>query len=366
MKQLLKGIISILIPLFILSSCAQVGKPIFALNSDIQHIQNGHMLLEKKNYALAKSEFEKASTINKYSFQPYMGLAVVYLRQNKLNEAYDELKKALKAARTNKEKIKVKSGFIQYYSSHEFIKRHHGKNAWFVMSEETFMDVEKIGKSNEVYYYMARAYCMDFKFDKARKLLKRIQKTQNPFTLLASEELKKIDIVEKLSKKYEKTKGIIFSPVLTKEILSYILIDIFNIQEKIKRKTNVKYTSKDTINSEYLESISQIINLNIKGLLPYEDRTFRPNKRVTRADLAVVLYDIYKKGTGKKFAGKSEVTYSDIDKGNWFADSVAFVTNYRIMNEEDSLTMEFRPFDNLTVLNTLNILDYFFTDIVIL
>jgi len=347
--------------LFLFAFLAACGgkqtKTISTLNSDVLHTENGFMLLERKHYGLAKREFNKAIKFNKEYSRAYMGKAVVYLHQNMLNEAHKELQKALKYAKTKEDTLKVKSGMIQFYSSNEFVGRHHGKNAWFIMAKEVFDDAQKAGKSNEVYYYMAIAHSLNFQFNDAQKLLDEIIKTENPFTLRAKEEKSRINSIKKIVEKYKESRGIIFDEFLTRGQLSFVLVDLFKLDKKLQGNTSsLKLVAKDSLGSLYADSILKVIALKLNGLAILRDKTFRPNKRISRAELSYVLNELKGRlhiqtidGIKKKF--------SDVNPEDWFYESVQFVGENSFLTEQDSLTMEFRPLDGISTLEAIQALD---------
>ena len=332
-------------------------KTVSKLNSEVVHTENGFMLLERKHYGLAQKEFDKATQFNKEYSRAYMGRAVVFLYQAKLNEAYEELQEALKYAKTKEDTLKVKSGLIQFYSSPKFVRRHHGKDAWIVMAKQEFDDAKKIQKSEEVYYYMAIAYSIDSQFDEAHKLLDEIMKTENRFTLRAEEEKARINSIEEIIGKYEKSKEIIFDEYLTRGQLSFLLVDLFGLDKKLHRShMSVNLVAKDSLGSRYSESIMKVIGLKLNGLAILWDKTFRPNKRVSRGELAFLLHELKDRLNIKFFEGKSQ-KFSDVTPSDWFYESVTFASDQNLLAEKDRLTMEFRPLEEISTLEALEALD---------
>ncbi len=339
------------------------------LSDSSLYTNNGKMLLKKGNFTLALQEFDKAIKIKPHDNNAHIGKALVLLKLHKLREAFQELEHAEKHASGTEEKLKVISAKIQYYASPPFVRLHHGKDAWFVMSRQEFEKAAKIKKSNEIYYEMAIAYRMNFMFDKAEELLHEVTSTNNPFTIQAGEELETIRLSKPIAQSYPDVKPLLFQGELHRDQLAFLLTSLFSIDKKKRLHCNRKEEKEASSgnaeegNNRY---ITRVLSCSLRGLGMMRDGSFHEKELVSRADFAFVLSELYHRVHPEDRDTPSLQhlpSFSDVQNNDWFAQSVSFVHRFGLMHEKDRLTMEFRPYGSINMVEAMVILDHFFTSL---
>lgn len=92
----------------------------------------------------------------------------------------------------------------------------------------------------------------------------------------------------------------------------------------------------------YAEMVNMLHNDGV--INGYEDNTFRPYNEITRAEFATIAYNLFlyyeDEGFYERFP-HSEITFSDVNEGDWFYDPVMALASYDIANGYSDGT--FRP-----------------------
>ncbi len=96
----------------------------------------------------------------------------------------------------------------------------------------------------------------------------------------------------------------------------------------------------ELIDNEYYE----IIRMYYPYIQGYPDGLIQPESEVTRAEVVVVIYNLF--GNGYVSDNESLYRYSDIDKFDWYADEIAVATDFGIVSGYSDGT--FRPDDSIT------------------
>ncbi len=351
-----------------LTACSHNNTPespsVTSLNDSSLFTNNGYMLLKRKNYALALEEFNKAIQLKPHDNSAHIGKAKVLLKHHKLKEAFQELEHAEKHATDKEGQLQVIAAKIQYYANPSFVKLHHGENAWFIMSKQEFDKAAKIKKDNRVFFEMARAYKMNFMFVDARKVLKEIISNNNPYTLRAKEEMQAIQLAEHIVKSYPNVKPLLFQGALNRGQLAFLLIEAFSLHEDPRIGCSVKKIAsrKGSFTYEHSSDIEKLLSCSLRGLNFKKDGSFHAKEPISRASLAFLLAELYHKVHPQATAPQQNLPpFSDVQDDDWFAPSIRFCHAYGLMKEEDSLTMEFRPYEGISITEAMVTLDYFFT-----
>ena len=104
--------------------------------------------------------------------------------------------------------------------------------------------------------------------------------------------------------------------------------------------------------------IEGVMSVGIKGLQPYPDHTYQPNKFVTRAEFAIMIEDVLEKVTADKkistrnFGGSSP--FPDLRNDQYFFNAVMTCTTRGILKAKDVATGEFDPMGVVTGADALN------------
>jgi hypothetical protein len=100
----------------------------------------------------------------------------------------------------------------------------------------------------------------------------------------------------------------------------------------------------DVMEGEWYYDI--VCEFNEYGVITgYSDGTFGPNDSITRAEFAVIL-SRYVTTISTNDMAESDITFSDVNVGQWFYDDIMLLANYGIVNGYSDGT--FQPNKNIT------------------
>lgn len=109
--------------------------------------------------------------------------------------------------------------------------------------------------------------------------------------------------------------------------------------------TTVNNQDKETASTNLTDIIghwaeSSINAMAEKGVITgFDDKTFKPDNAVTRAEFAVLIMRAF------GFEQSSEIVFSDVDSGDWFAEAVATLSHHGIINGYNN---KFNPNDSIS------------------
>ncbi len=107
----------------------------------------------------------------------------------------------------------------------------------------------------------------------------------------------------------------------------------------VSNKDNIIYTSDILSDITELNAVEHHAYIN-----GYEDKTFKPDGNMSRAEAAAIFARLIAEAKGEKISGKS--SFTDIDKNGWYADYIGYLAKYHIIEGYENKT--FRPDNSVT------------------
>jgi len=337
-------------------------KPVSALDTPEHHVFSGMKLLDKGKYEDAKREFNMAIELRPKFSPAFTGLGLVNGHEGNFKEAFVNGNKGKKYAKTKDEKVNALVGMIRIYSMER------KDDDWIDDAESNFekaIDIDP--KSSASYYYMGEAYKVAYDFDKAGEMFKKVLDINDKYLIKANNHWKLVQKIQRAAPGSVIGKKIALIDKITRADIAALFVQELRLEKLYKKRspkrfdTSFKAPSKafaadrivkakaatDISDHVLRTDIDTVLDIGVKGLEPYPDHTFQPDKLVSRASYAIMVEDILIKVSGnQKLATKyigSTSPFPDLRSDLPYFNAVMVVTTRGIMEAEDMTTGEFAP-----------------------
>ncbi|MBD3290439.1 hypothetical protein GF337_16665, partial [candidate division KSB1 bacterium] len=245
---------------------------------------------------------------------------------------------------------------------------------WVEDAADAFEKATKINpKSDKAWYYLGLTYKQGFQFGDAVDAFRNVVALKGEY---AEEANRQWEIVQKIERAKPGTKvgaKVALIPEIDRADLAVLLMEELKLMKLIEKKrprvydtsfeapedptkmeaTKVTSMERATdVEGHWAESwIKEIIDVQIPGLEPYPDHTFRPDEYITRANYAKVMESIMIIVTGDetlatKYIGQPSM-FPDVRGSHYAYNAIALMTERGIMNA-DKMTGEFRLNDHMS------------------
>jgi Tfp pilus assembly protein PilF len=356
------GLMILVVGGLMLSSCAAPPrKPEAALDTPEHHIFSGNKLLDKGDYGGAQREFELAIQLDRKYSPAYVGLGLVYGYQNSFDKAFENMKEGKSLAEKKEDRVNAHVGMIRLYSMER-------KGKWLNKAEDEFEDAVKIDpKSSAAYFYMGKAYKYGYNFDKAGEMFKKVLNLNDKYLVQADNEWKVVQKIQRAAPGSVIGKKIALIEEITRADVAALFVQELQLEKLYQKKTPrqfdtayqpptkrfetekmVKTEAATDIQNHVLHTdIEIVLRLGVRGLEPFPDHTFLPNRKINRAAYAMMIEDILIKVNGDeklatKFIG-SKSPFPDLRNDLPYFNAVMVLTSRGVMEAKDLSTGEFAP-----------------------
>jgi tetratricopeptide (TPR) repeat protein len=356
-------------------SCApKAAKPVGEMDTPEHHFYTGMKLLDQGKYAAAQAEFDRSIQLAPKFSKAYAGNGLVKAYQGDSRGAFEVMKQAWKYADQDEEKVFVHVSRIRLYTMGKPDKD------WLSDATSQFESAIKIeSKSSAAYYFMGIAQKSGLNFDKASQMFRQVIDINKEYVKEADSEWnltqkiqrampgtitgKKIAVVERITRAdaaalfMEELK----IDVLYKKRTPKTFDTAFRDPEKAKAAASATpATATDIADHPLKVDIEGIIQIGVRGLEVYPDRTFHPNDFVDRATYAMMIEDILIKVTGDNALATKSIgspsPFPDLRPDLPYFNAVMVVTSRGIMEAKDLTTGEFAPLNPVPGVDALLII----------
>jgi Tfp pilus assembly protein PilF len=356
------GLLILVVGGMMLSSCAaSPRKPEAALDTPEHHVFSGNKLLDKGDYGGAQREFELAIQLDRKYSPAFVGLGLVYGCQNSFEKAYENMKEGKSLAEKKEDRMNAHVGMIRLYSMER-------KGKWLNRAEDEFEDAVKIDpKSSAAYFYMGKSYKYGYDFDKAGEMFKKVLNLNDKYLVEADNEWKVVQKIQRAAPGSVIGKKIALIEEITRADVAALFVQELQLEKLYQKKTPrqfdtayqpptkrfetekmVKTEAATDIQNHVLHTdIEIVLRLGVRGLEPFPDHTFLPNRKINRAAYAMMIEDILIKVNGDeklatKFIG-SKSPFPDLRNDLPYFNAVMVLTSRGVMEAKDLSTGEFAP-----------------------
>jgi len=351
--------------LFLFACGPKAVKPESALDTPLHHVTNGHTLLNSGKIDSAFREFNRAKELDPKYAPAYIGLGLVYAYTEDYKNGLENMKLAKKFAETDEEKTDVNVGYIRLYQ----MGREKIDKDWLSLAEEAFEKATKtMNDRADAYYYMGVAYKMAFEFSKASVKFSKVLELDRGYVTEADKEYAILQKIERAMPGSETGKHIALVEKLTRADAAALLVQELKIQELYKKRTQPQFDTSfkrpddntfvsseivktpavtDVDNHVLKTDIDVMVELEVKGLQPYPDHTFKPDIPLNRAEYAMIMEDVLIKITGvdqlaTRFIG-SPSPFPDLRNDLPYFNAIMLCTTRGLMVANDLMSGVFDP-----------------------
>lgn len=345
-----------------------------ALDTPEHHVFSGNNLLDKGRYEDAKREFQLALELNPKYSPAFVGMGLAFAFQNDFEKAFKNVKKGLSTAKDKDQKVNAHVGMIRLYAMQR-------KGDWLDNAVDQFDDVMQLNpKSPEAHYFMGIAYKRAFDFDKAGEMFKKVLDFNDKYITEANKEWKIVQKIQRAAPGTRIGKQIALIDEITRADIAALFIQELKLEKLYQKRTPKRFdTSFKSPTKKYKADwiakaeaatdiqdhvlrtdIEIVLSLMVKGLEPSPDHRFFPNKKIVKAEYAMMIEDILIKVSGDKslatkFIG-SQSPFPDLRSDLPFFNAVMVCTSRGIMEARDMTTGEFGPMDPVSGADALLII----------
>lgn len=364
----------LVLSVFVLSliSCAPAPrKEVSALDTPEHHVFSGNKLIDKGKYDDAKREFELALSLDPKYSPAHAGMGLVYGFQKNFDKGYDSLKDAKSYAKSKEDKVNANVFMMRLLSMER-------KGKWLEKCEDEFNDAVRLDPgASAAYYYMGKGYKVSYDFDKAGAMFKKVLDLNTKYVNEASEEWALVQKIQLAAPGSLIGKKIALIDEISRADIAALFIQELELEKLFKKRTPkrfdtsfqaptqkfetekmVKAEAATDINDHVLKTdIDTVMELMVKGLEPYPDHTFQPDKKITRAEYAIMIEDILIKVSGDeklatKFIGENS-PFPDLRSDLPYFNAVMTATTRGIIKAKDLTTGEFGAMDTISGADSL-------------
>jgi hypothetical protein len=351
--------------LFLFACGPRAVKPQSALDTPLHHVTNGYTFLNSGKIDSAFREFNRAKELDPKYVPAYIGLGLFCGYTEDYENGLENMKLAKKFAETDEAKTDVNVGYIRLYQ----IGKEKIDKDWLSLAEEAFEKATKaMSNRADVYYYMGLVYKTAYEFSKASAQFSKVLELGSGYVTEADREYAVLQKIERAMPGSETGKHIALVEKLTRADAAALLVQELKIQDLYKKRTqpqfDTSYKSPDDntyVTSENVKApavtdadahvlkadIDIIVELEVKGLQPYPDHTFKPDLPLNRAEYAMIMEDVLIKITGvdqlaTRFIG-SPSPFPDIRNDLPYFNAVMLCTTRGLMETKDLMSGVFDP-----------------------
>ncbi len=348
-----------------LFGCGQGSRaPMSAAETPEYHVANGDKLLEMGRPGAAKEEYDMAVEMAPEYSPAYVGLALVAAATQDHELAGRRLETAGNHATTDEQRIRVHVGYIRMYT----MGKEHFGDRWLVRAEKSYDDAVRIDPDAPApHFHMARAYRAGYDFSMATDLYAKVIDLGGEYVGRADVEYEEVQKIQRATPGSPVGRRVALMDEITRGDAAALFIHELRVEDLFADRTgkdfDTTFKSPETgfetgeyvkkprvtdVESHVLRSeIRRVLDLDIVGLRPYPDHTFKPYQPVRRAEFAMMLEDVLIKTTGNeglatRFFGQTS-PFPDVRSDVAYFNAAMVCTTRGFMEVRDRSTGEFDP-----------------------
>ena len=350
-----------------------------AMDTPEYHVSRGDDAMEQRRYQSAHSSYRHALDLDESHAPALTGKAVAdaYLsarsgvssedRQKVLDQAEKAIEKAFDSAdsKDNAALVRIHIAAIQVY----FVLQMPEED-WYNKVREHYEEAAELAPNDPtLYYFMGRAESGNRNYEKAVSLFRRVLDIGGKYEAEAGRELKRIQRLQRALPGSRFGKNVADIQEITRAEIAALFIAELRLdrlyedrkatlsgttyetpvaQRKMKTESLQRYPEATDIAGHPMENtIQEVMQLKIKGLEANPAHKFFPEKKITRAEFAMMIQDILIKvtrddGAATRYIGQPS-PFPDVEEGVWYYNSVRTVVDRGLMSANNAVTGDFEP-----------------------
>jgi hypothetical protein len=285
------------------------------------HYKQGMKYWDLAEYTKAREEFELAKSLDPKFAPAYSGLALTTAQKAQTAPDKDAEEKGFKEAMNLANKAQdLNSKIPEVFIAKAIVitMKNEGKvppAKWLEDVESQYGKAIKIDPNNSESYYR-RGYCYKkaYEFSKASADFKKVLDIGKGYTAEADEQWSLVQKIERAAPGTEVGKRIALVDKISRADIAALFVSELGVDKLMKKRRpvqeNTGFAAPDDPRRMQVDTmmsiakatdiqdhwaknfITDITDLDIRGLEPYPDHTFRPNDLVNRGEYAMMVEDI--------------------------------------------------------------------------
>ena len=379
-------LILLMLNFLIFSGCGKSPEPRKrqgTLDTPAHHALRGQDLLQQKRWNAAEKQFDSALELDPEFAPALSGKSLVKAHQSNQpgrkservealrEESKDYLEKAVNLAETPEHQMRIRIDAIRVETQLkdddwlEQTRDHYGE------ALELMEDQPSLRKRlSEVNFYMGEAFLAARAFSDASGHYARVLELNQGFTREADRQHALVQKIVRAQPGSPYAREVSLVSEISRADLSALLIEEFQLEslyqrgvkkdasgkkfkspvKKFETTQTMKLADATDIEDHPLrEDIELVLQLKVRGLEANPQHLFFPNRRITRAEYAMMLEDILikvtqDKGLSTRFLGDRS-PWSDVRSDAYYYNAARTLTSRGILEVRNSIRGEFGPDD---------------------
>jgi hypothetical protein len=365
--------------LMLCAGCARTRKAGGHMDTPETHYKQGMKYWDAGEYAKAEEEFNLARSLDNKFAPAYSGLALTTAKKAQNAADTDAEKKGFKEANELADKAqglndKIPEVFIA--KALVLTMQHEGKEEpkkWLSKVEDQYDKALKADPDNSEAYYR-RGYCYKkaYEFTKAANDFRKVLDLKKDYTVEANKEWELVQKIERAAPGTDVGRKIALVEKISRADIAALFVSEMEIDKLVKKRRPKTYDTGfqapgdsrefkaeevtaaaaiTDIGGHWAKNfITDITDLNIRGLEPYPDHTFHPDDLVNRGEYAIMVEDIIIAILGDEtLATKhigTESRFPDVNPSHPAYNAICNAVDKNVMDAE--MNGEFKPTDSVS------------------
>ncbi|HEX3018911.1 MAG TPA: S-layer homology domain-containing protein [Chitinispirillaceae bacterium] len=329
------------------------------------HYKQGMKYWDAGDFVRAEEEFKLSNSLDLKFGPAYSGLALTTAQNAKTTADKESMEKSFKDALDLADKAqKLSPDNPNVFISKAIVITMQNEGVkpakeWLGDIEKEYEKATKIDPLNsEAYYRRGLCYKKAYEFSKASTDFRKVLDLKQNFTTEANEQWELVQKIERAEPGTDVGKKIALVENISRADIAALFISELDIDKLILKKRPKIYNTdfqapEDSrqmktdsivsvaqitdINEHWAKNfISDIVNIDIRGLEPYPDHTFHPDQLITRGEYALMVEDAIIAITGDqslatKFIG-TESRFPDVNSSHPVYNAICNAVDKNVMN----------------------------------
>lgn len=340
------------------------------LDTKENHFSRGMTEFERGNVDDAMVSFERAKALDPEFAEAYSGMALVIAKRAQDSQDDKTTKELFAKAYdlANKGISKNDKSLDVHIIKGRVITMERKGDDWVKEAAKSFEKATKLNpNSDKAWYYLGVTYKEGFEFGQAESAFRNAVALKGPFAEEANEEWKLVQTIERAKPGTKVGAKIALIKAIDRADLAVLLMEELKLGELIEKKrpkvfdtsfkapddptklqaTKVEQMEEATdIGAHWAKSwVKEIIALDIPGLEPFPDHTFKPDESISKANYAKVMESVMIMVTGDeslatKYIGQPSA-FPDVRSSHYAYNAIALMVNRDIMSVKSKTSGEF-------------------------